>query len=293
MAGKKMTNPRTLLKAWRLRASKQLGQNFLSQPNAARMIVSRSGLTAADIVAEIGAGLGALTIPLARQVRKVYAIEKDRRLIELLRTELRVAGLANVEVLEQDFLRMDLSQLAEMHDRQLVVCGNLPYNISSQILVRLIRARTVISRAVLMFQKELAERLMAPPGTKAYGRISAVLQYCADIRPLADLTKGHFHPAPRVASRVVEIKFYPLPAIRANDEDFLFRVIKAAFANRRKTLRNSILAGGLGINSEPLQAALLAAAIDPGRRAETLTPSEFVRLANDLQARIGSGDRPA
>jgi 16S rRNA (adenine1518-N6/adenine1519-N6)-dimethyltransferase len=257
------------------------------------MIVARSELAAADIVVEIGAGLGALTIPLARQVEKVYAIEKDRRLIELLRTELRVAGVANVEVLVQDILRMDLPQLAERHDRRFVVCGNLPYNISSQILIRLIQARAVISKAVLMFQRELAERLMAPPGGKAYGRISAMLQYCAEIRPLADLNQGHFYPSPRVASQVIGITFHPQSAGPARDEDFLFRVIKAAFANRRKTLKNSIPAGGLGITSTLAQEALLAAAIDPGRRAETLTPADFVRLADILQAYIGRDDRPA
>lgn len=276
-----------------MRARKQLGQNFLSHPEAARMIVARSELDADDIVVEIGAGLGALTIALACQVRKVYAIEKDRRLIDLLRTELRVAGVANVEVLVQDILRMDLPRLAEGHDRKLVVCGNLPYNISSQILIRLIQARTVVSRAILMFQKELAERLLAPPGGKAYGRISAMLQYCAEIQPLADLNRGHFHPAPRIASRVIEIRFYPQPDVPARDEDFLFRVIKAAFANRRKTLKNSIPAGGLGITSQLTREALLAAAIDPERRAETLTPSEFVRLADRLHPVIGSEDRSA
>jgi 16S rRNA (adenine1518-N6/adenine1519-N6)-dimethyltransferase len=288
-----MTHPRTLLKAWNIRARKQLGQNFLNQPEAAGMIVARSELAADDIVVEIGAGLGSLTIALARQVKKVYAIEKDRRLIDLLRTELRVAGVANVAVLVQDILRTDLTRLAEGHDRQFVVCGNLPYNISSQILVRLIQARTVISRAILMFQKELAERLLAPPGGKAYGRISAMLQYCAEIQPLADLNRGHFHPAPRIASQVIGIRFYPQPDVPARDEDFLFRVIKAAFANRRKTLKNSIPAGGLGITAKLTREALLAAAIDPGRRAETLTPSEFVRLADRLRPFIGSDDRTA
>lgn len=287
-----MTNPRTLLKAWNISPRKRLGQNFLTDANAARMIVARSELAAEDIVVEIGAGLGALTIPLARQVEKVYAIEKDRRLIELLGTELRLAGLTNVDLLVQDILRVDLPQLAEIHDRQLVVCGNLPYHISSQILVRLIQARAVISKAVLMFQRELAERLSASPGVKAYGRISAMLQYCAEIRPLADLKKEHFYPAPRIASRVVEIEFHPRPAGAARNEDFLFRVVKAAFANRRKTLKNSLAGGMPGVTSRLARETLLKAGIDPGRRAETLTPAEFVRLANCLHRHIGS-DGPA
>ena len=271
------------MNAWNLRARKRLGQNFLTNANAAGMIVARSRLAAEDIVVEIGAGLGALTIPLARRVEKVYAIEKDPRLIDLLRTELRAAEIFNVEVLVQDFLRTNLTRLAQEHDQQFVICGNLPYNISSQILIRLIEARNVISRAVLMFQKELAERLMAPPGLKAYGRISAMLQYCADIHPLADLDKNHFHPAPKIASQVIEIVFHSQPKRPANDERLLFRVIKAAFGNRRKTLKNSLTAGGLGITSQVAREALQEAGIDPTRRAETLTPAEFVELAHSLE----------
>ena len=274
-----MTSPYALLKAWKLRARKKFGQNFLANANTAEMIVARSELAAEDIVVEIGSGLGALTIPLARQVEKVYAIEIDRRLTDLLKTELRVAGLENVKILEQDFLRMNLADLARNHHRQLVVCGNLPYNISSQILVRLIEARTDISRAILMFQKELADRLMAPPGVRAYGRISAMLQYCADIQPLAVLDKQHFHPAPKIASKVIAINFFKEPVSRVKDERLLFRVIKAAFANRRKTLKNSLTAGGLGLSTQMAQEALQQASIDPGRRAETLTPSEFADLA--------------
>lgn len=174
---------------------------------------------------------------------------------------------------------MNLADLARNHHRQLVVCGNLPYNISSQILVRLIEARTDISKAILMFQKELADRLMAPPGVRAYGRISAMLQYCADIQPLAVLDKQHFHPAPKIASKVIAINFFKEPVSRVKDERLLFRVIKAAFANRRKTLKNSLTAGGLGLSTQMAQEALQQASIDPGRRAETLTPSEFADLA--------------
>lgn len=288
-----MTSPRTLLKAWNLRARKQLGQNFLTQAAAAQKIVSRAGLAREDTVVEIGAGLGALTIPLARQVKKVYAIEKDRRLVELLRTELRVADLSNVEILAQDFLLTDLDQLNRESGQHLVVCGNLPYNISSQILVRLIETRRVIKRAILMFQKELAQRLTAPPGVKAYGRISVMLQYCADVRALALLEAAHFHPSPKVASQVLAIEFRTHQTYPDHNEDFLFRVIKAAFANRRKTLRNSLSAGGLGINSKMARNALAQAGIDHGRRAETLTPAEFVDLAVRLDNLIGANDIPA
>lgn len=288
-----MTSPHTLLKAWNLRASKQLGQNFLTHTAVAEMIVSRARLTPKDIVVEIGAGLGALTIPIARQVRKVYAVEKDPRLIELLRTEIQVAGLSNVEILPQDFLRMDLAHLARENAQTMIVCGNLPYNISSQILVRLIEAREMISRAILMFQKELAERLMARPGVKAYGRITAMLQYCADLKSVAHLDAANFHPAPKVASQVLNIEFKTLPDYPEHDERFLFRVIKAAFGNRRKTLKNSLTAGGLGIKPQLAQKALGQAGIDYDRRAETLSPAEFVDLAVSLDILIRSNDNPA
>ena len=288
-----MTSPRALLKAQNLRASKQLGQNFLTNAAVAQMIVSRARLAPEDVVVEIGAGLGALTIPLARQVRKVYAIEKDRRLIELLGTELGGAGLTNVEILSQDFLRMDLVQLARENEQPFIVFGNLPYNISSQILVRLIEARKSISRAILMFQKELAERLMASPGVKAYGRITAMLRYCADIQSMALLDAANFHPAPKVASQVLKIEFKTRPAYPVHNERFLFRVIKAAFGNRRKTLKNSLTAGGLGIESPLAQKALGQAGIDYGRRAETLTPAEFVDLAVSLDRLIHPRDNLA
>ena len=278
-----MTNPYTLLKAWNLRARKQLGQNFLANQNTAEMIVTRARLNAKDVVVEIGSGLGALTIPLARRVEKVYAVEIDHRLTDLLKTELQVADLRNVQILEQDFMRLNLADLAREHHRQMVVCGNLPYHISSQILVRLIKAREVISRAILMFQKELAERLMAPTGVKAYGRISAMLQYCADIQPIAVLGKQHFHPSPKIASQVIAIEFHQDPVSPVKDERLLFRVIKAAFANRRKTLKNSLSAGGLGITAQMAQEALQMASIDPGRRAETLTPSEFAELTLTIE----------
>ena len=288
-----MTNPYRQLKFWNLRPRKQLGQNFLVDPNASRMIVSRSGIRAEDVVVEIGAGLGALTIPLARRVRKVYAVEKDQRLIEPLQTELQEAGLCNVEVLSQDFLRLDLPALALANSRRLAVFGNLPYNVSSQILVRLIECRKALSRAVLMFQKELAERLMAGPGTRTYGRITVMLKYCSHVEPLAVLRANQFHPSPKVDSQVLAIDFkdafdYPL-----HDERLLFLVIKAAFAKRRKNLKNALSAGGLGIDSRTARLAIEAAGIDPVRRAETLTPAEFVDLSIALSCRMNGRDNPS
>lgn len=281
-----MTSPRNLLKAWNLKPKKRLGQNFLIDPSTARTIIARAGLRADDVVLEIGAGLGALTIPLALAVKKVYAVEKDDQLIELLKAELLANRIANCEVIAQNILEMKLDAVAAASPNKLTVVGNLPYGISSQILIKLIQSRSTIERAVLMFQKELAERIGAQPGGRQYGRITAMLRYCADIRFLADIRASVFYPPPKVDSTVIDIKFKPTTIYGPHDETMLFRVIKAAFGNRRKTLKNALAGAGLQIGSQIARQALSAAGIDPNRRAETLSPSEFVALSVSLKESI-------
>ena len=160
----------------------------------------------------------------------------------------------------------------------ITVVGNLPYGISSQILVKLIQSRSVVERTILMFQKELAQRLTAQPGGRDYGRITAMLRYCADIRILANIKASVFYPPPKVDSTVIEARFKSTLIYGAHDETMLFAVIKAAFGNRRKTLKNALTASGLDIDSQTALKALDSAGIDPSRRAETLKPAEFVSL---------------
>lgn len=277
-----MTSPRLLLGASNLRPRKQLSQNFLSDPSTAEMIVSRSGIRPDDIVLEIGSGLGALTIPTARSAQKVYAVEKDPHLIELLKTELLVHQLSNVIVLEADILKFDFTGPANDENRRLVVMGNLPYHISSQILVHMIKKRKAIKRAILMFQKEFAQRLLAMPGGKTYGRITAMLQYCAIIKKITDVRASLFFPKPRIDSEVLAIEFISRLDHEADDEEFLFSVIKAAFGKRRKKLKNSLAGSELNINVKTVLKALESAEIDPGRRAETLSINEFITLGNCL-----------
>jgi len=273
-----MTSPRTLLAAWDLKPKKTMGQNFLSDPSTAETIISRSHLSSEDVVLEIGAGLGALTICLAQVVKKVYAVEKDRQLIGLLKTELLANRISNCEIITQNILRMDLHAITDTIGRKITVVGNLPYGISSQILVKLIQSRNVVERTILMFQKELAQRLTAQPGGRDYGRITAMLRYCADIRILANIKASVFYPPPKVDSTVIEARFKSTLIYGAHDETMLFAVIKAAFGNRRKTLKNALTASGLGIDSQTALKALDSAGIDPSRRAETLKPAEFVSL---------------
>lgn len=277
-----MTSPRILLAAHNIRPKKQLGQNFLSDPAAAAMIVSRSEISPEDIVLEIGAGLGALTIPVARIAQKVIAVDKDPKIIDILRTEIIANNLSNVVLMDRNILEVDIKALAEDFGRGIVVMGNLPYNISSQILVQLIKSRKAVSRAVLMFQREMAQRLTAQPGCKEYGRLTVMLQYCSHIKKVADVKASLFFPKPKVDSEVLELRFKKVLEYEADDETFLFRVVKAAFGNRRKTLKNSLYASELNIDANLAKHVLENSDIDPVRRAETLNTEEFVKLSNNL-----------
>ncbi len=277
-----MTSPRILLAVHNIRPKKQLGQNFLSDPATAAMIVNRSGISPEDIVLEIGAGLGALTIPVARIAQKVIAVDKDPKIIDILRTEIIANNLSNVVLMDRNILKVDIKALAEDFGRGIVVMGNLPYNISSQILVQLIKSRKAVSRAVLMFQKEMAQRLTAEPSCKEYGRLTVMLQYCSHIKKVADVKASLFFPKPKVDSEVLELRFKKVLEYEADDETFLFRVVKAAFGNRRKTLKTSLYASELNIDANLAKHVLESSDIDPVRRAETLNTEEFVKLSNNL-----------
>ena len=277
-----MTSPKILLAAHNIHPKKQLGQNFIVDPSFTEMIVKRAGILPEDIILEIGAGLGALTIPLARRAKEVFAVEKDRQIIPILNTEILVSGLTNISIIEKDILSVEIKVLVENMGGKIVVMGNLPYNISSQILVQLIRSREGISRAVLMFQKELAQRITAEAGCKDYGRLTVMLRYCSDIKKLADAKASLFFPKPKVDSQIIELKFKKEIDHKAADEPFLFKVIKAGFGNRRKTLKNALAASELNIDPNTAKGVLEKSGIDPIRRAETLTVEEFVKLSNNL-----------
>ncbi len=275
-----MTSPRALLTAWDVQARKQLGQNFLKDVNVARSIVGNADIAAADVVLEIGPGLGAITIPAAKYAGRVVAVDKDPRIIALLRTELMAAGIDNVEIQTADILTVDLAAISRAAGRPLVVLGNLPYNISSQVIVQLIHARRAVDRAVLMLQKEMVQRICAGPGSRDYGRLSVMLGYCAETRVLMQVKASQFFPAPKVDSTVIGIRFTGPPAGPADDESFLFRVVKTAFGKRRKTLRNALSQSDLGLMPATCEQLLEKAGVDPMRRAESLSVTEFVRLSN-------------
>jgi len=247
------------------------------------MIVSHAGITNKDVVLEIGAGLGALTIPAARQAAKVWAVEKDSRLVDLLKAELLANNIANTTLLNKSIFQVDIPTLAAESRRRLIVLGNLPYNISSQVLVQLISVRAAVKRAVLMFQLELAQRLTAAPGGRDYGRLSVMIQYCATIRSIARVSANLFTPRPKVDSTVLKIEFNKSGYLAADDELFFFRIIRAAFGQRRKMLKNSLAGSELGIDTDVARQALESARIESSRRAETLDVAEFLALSASLK----------
>lgn len=272
-----MTHPGQLLKTGKIYAGKELGQNFLSNPGTAAMIVKKTGIGTDTRVLEIGAGLGALTIPIARAASRVTAIEKDSRLIPILQQELDQENIKNVELINKDILKVDLNEIAG--GEKLVVIGNLPYNISSQILIKLIEERNCIETAFLMFQKELAKRILAPPGGRDYSRLSAVTQYAGDISFVANIGPSSFFPKPEVDSTILKFAFFETPDFNREEEQVMFNVIKAAFSKRRKSLKNSMVGGEFEFEKQFIHRVLETAGIDSKRRAETLSVEEFKAIA--------------
>ncbi len=270
----------TLLAAHGLLPKKSLGQNFLADPSTARMLARKMDLTPEDLVVEIGAGTGALTFPLAERAARVFAVETDRRLCPLLAEQAQTWAPGNVTVVPGDFLTMSLSDFSA--GTPLVVAGNLPYHISSQVLVKLIRERPLVKKAALMFQKELAQRILAGPGGREYGRISVLAAYASSVRALATLGPGHFFPPPKVDSVVLLFTFGRPGLADPREEERFFKTVEAAFSTRRKTLRNALAMGGAVQNTAQAQQALERAGLDPSRRAETLDLSEFIRLSQCL-----------
>jgi 16S rRNA (adenine1518-N6/adenine1519-N6)-dimethyltransferase len=253
-----------------------LGQHFLRDAALARAIVDQAAPTVADLVVEIGPGEGALTAELARRGGRVIALEIDAALAARLRRR-----LPQVDVREADARAWDYGAVARPPGGRVLVVGNLPYSASKPILAALLAARTAFDAAVLMLQREVAERLAATPGGKTYGALSVLTQMYADVRIVLRLPPGAFRPPPRVESAVVVLVPLGAPRVPLDDETRFQAVVRAAFGQRRKTLANA-LAAGLGLPVAVARAAATRAGVEPGRRAETLQLNEFVRLAASL-----------
>lgn len=232
--------------------------------------------TPGDLVVEIGPGQGALTEELVHRAGRVIALEVDRALAAGLRTRLPAA-----EVLEADARTWDYGMLERPPGGRVLVVGNLPYSVSKPILMALVAARTAIDEMALMLQREVAERVAAPPGGKVYGSLSVLTQVSCDVRVALRVPPGAFRPPPQVESAVLHLRVLSVPSVPMVDEPRFQTVVRAAFAQRRKTLANA-LAAGLGRSAARVRTAIAEAGIDPGRRAETLTIEEFAALADRL-----------
>lgn len=275
-----------LLNRNNLACRKSLGQNFLVDANITNKIVKAANLSGDDLVVEIGPGLGALTVPIAKTAGKVLAVEIDRGLVPVL-SEV-TAGAGDVEIVTGDALKTDLDVLAEektggRHGAGKLpykLVANLPYYIASPLLMHVLSRRFNVSELVVMVQYEVAARLAALPGVKAYGVLSVAAQYYSDVKIMFRLPGTVFYPTTAVESAVVRLTVRQ-PSVRVKDEAVFFRVVRAAFGKRRKTLINA-LASGLAIEKSKLETVLPEAGLDPGRRGETLSLEEFAGLTSHI-----------
>jgi len=280
--------PALALARARVRPSKGRGQNFLVQPAIADRIVTAARLRPGDQVIEIGPGLGILSERIAAYpISRLAMVEIDSRLAADLKD--RFQSAPNVEVIEADFL--DLEPAALFCDSPAVVIGNLPFSSASAILRKLcdwrrMNSRQMISRTVLMFQREVAERIRARPDEPGYAMLSVVSALYWEIDSHFRVTAGSFHPKPKVDAEVLIMRPRVPAPFADNEEHAVIETVRAAFSSRRKTLRNA-LSSGLKIVPARAQAALERAAIDPGARAETLDTAGFVRLTRSLAVRTG------
>ena len=255
-----------------------LGQHFLRDFGIARAIVDLAAPTAQDLVVEIGPGEGALTGELARRASRVIALEVDAVLTGKLRARF---SAGDVEVIDADARTWDYGALVAPPGGRVLIVGNLPYSVAKPILQALVTARAAIATMTLILQREVAQRLAAPPGSKTYGSLSVFTQLYCDVRLVLHVPPGAFRPPPKVDSAVVQLSVRSGPRVRIGDERWFHSVVIAAFGQRRKMLANA-LAAGLGRPIESVREAAGAAAIDPARRAETLTIEDFAGLADRL-----------
>ena len=261
--------------------SKALGQNFLINPSVCPRMAALSGAADCAGAVEVGPGIGVLTWELSQVTKKVVSIELDKRLLPVLDETL--ADCDNVKILNADVMKLDLRRMIEEEfpGGEVAVCANLPYYITSPVIMRLLEERLPVTSITVMVQKEAAERLCAHPGERACGAVSAAVWYYAEPEILFQVSRGSFMPAPNVDSAVIRLRIRRTPPVEVADEPFFFRVVRAAFVQRRKTAVNSI-ANTLGRSKQAVAAAFDAAGVPQNARAEALTLEDFAALTAGL-----------
>ena len=269
-----------ICKRFDIKMSKKLGQNFLIKRGIVDEIVHAAEITVGEPVLEVGPGIGTLTQGLAQSGADVTAIELDRRLLEVLDTSL--ASYDNVRIIHGDVLKLDVPTI--MNHKPFKVVANLPYYITTPIIMSLLESKLPIERLVVMVQKEVALRMIAKPGTKDYGALSVAVQYYTEPDIVLDVPPKSFLPAPAVTSSVIRCVLRDKPPVDVIDEKLFFRVVKAGFAQRRKTFSNTMKTTGL--TRDRIEELLVKANIDGQRRGETFTLQEFADVANAWAALI-------
>lgn len=260
---------------------KKFGQNFLIDSHVLDKIVSAAGITKDDFVLEIGPGIGTMTQYLAASARKVFAVEIDKALISILEDTLK--EFDNVQVINQDILKVDIKKLAEEHNdgKPIKVVANLPYYITTPIIMGLFESQVPIDSITVMVQKEVADRMKVGPGTKDYGALSLAVQYYAEPYIVANVPPNCFMPRPKVGSAVIRLTRHEKPPVEVADEKLMFRLIRASFNQRRKTLANGLNnSPELSYSKEEIQQTIEKCGFKAGIRGEALTLEDFAKLAN-------------
>ena len=275
-----------ILKKYDFTFQKRFGQNFLIDTHVLNKIIAQAEITKDDVVLEIGPGIGTMTQYLCESAKKVIAVEIDKALIPILQDTL--SAYDNVKVINEDILKLDIQQLVEEENdgKPVKVVANLPYYITTPIIMELFERKVKLDSITVMVQKEVAGRIQSQPGTKEYGAISLAVQYYAQPKIVANVPPNCFMPRPNVSSAVIRMKLHKEPPVQVEDEKHMFRLIRASFSQRRKTLVNGISnSGELPYSKEEVIKALSAIGLQKEVRGETLTLQEFARLSDQLQGK--------
>ena len=274
-----------ILQKYNFNFQKKFGQNFLIDPRVLDKIIDAAEITEDDMVLEIGPGIGTMTQYLAEHAREVVAVEIDKNLIPILEDTL--SAYENVTVINEDILKVDIRKLADErnHGNSIKVVANLPYYITTPIIMGLFESHVPIDSITIMVQKEVADRMQAGPGKKDYGALSLAVQYYSHPEIVVNVPPSCFMPQPKVGSSVISLKRYEKPVVEVEDEKLMFKIIRASFNQRRKTLANGLNNfGGMGLTKEQIQQSIEALGVPVNVRGEALSLEQFAQLSNIIGA---------
>lgn len=276
------SNTIEILKKYNFSFQKRFGQNFLIDTHVLEKIVDEAGIDEDDCVLEIGPGIGTMTQYLCERAGRVIAVEIDKALIPILNDTL--SSYSNVEIINEDILKVDITNLCDKYNngRPIKVVANLPYYITTPIIMGLFESGCPLESITIMVQKEVADRMKCGPGSKDYGALSLAVQFYSNPEIVANVSPESFIPKPGVGSTVIRLTRYPKPPVEVDDEKYMFKLIRAAFNMRRKTMVNSLMSGNLGLTKEEILSAIDKLNLSPQVRGEALTLNEFAALSNIL-----------